>query len=344
MKLQIPLYKVAWTKEDVMAVTQIIRRGMYWTGGKENIQLEEAVSRYLDRRHGLAFNSGTSALTALLLAYDITGSWDEVIVPAFTYPATVDAVRFAGAAPVFADIEEETYGLDIDDVERRITDKTKAVIAVHIYGLPCNMVELRDLVDRHGLLLIEDAAEALGAESLGVKCGSYGDGAILSFAGNKIVTTGEGGMTLTDSLDIKKRLVEIRKERNWCLSTIQAALGLTQFNKLDKFLVKRRQNAYYLSKKMYPLHSIGKIRLPHLPEGSTHSYQFYTIRVESGRDALKGYLEEKGIDTKVYFPAMHPLPIAEKVASQVLTLPMYSGLKTEEMDYIAEAVREFVEV
>lgn len=343
MKLQIPLYKVAWTKEDVRAVTQIIRRGMYWTGGKENIQLEEAVSRYLDRRHGLAFNSGTSALTALLLAYDI-GPGDEVIVPAFTYPATVDSVRFAGATPVFADIEEETYGLDVDDVERRITDKTKAVIAVHIYGLPCNIVELRDLVDRHGLLLIEDAAEALGAESLGVKCGSYGDGAILSFAGNKIVTTGEGGMALTDSLDIKKKLVEIRKERNWCLSTIQAALGLTQFNKLDKFLAKRRQNAYYLSKKMYPLHSIDKIRLPHLPDGSTHSYQFYTIRIPEGRDLLKEHLEKKGIATKIYFPALHLLPVAEKVASQVLTLPMYSGLKTEEMDYIAETVREFVEV
>jgi len=343
MKLQIPLYKVAWTKEDVRAVTQVIRRGMYWTGGQENTQLEAEVSRYLDRRHGLAFNSGTSALTALLLAYDI-GPGDEVIVPAFTYPATVDAVRFAGATPVFADIEEETYGLDIDDVERRITDKTKAVIAVHIYGLPCNIVELRDLVDRHGLLLIEDAAEALGAESLGVKCGSYGDGAILSFAGNKIVTTGEGGMALTDSHDIKERLVEIRKRHSWHLSTIQSALGLTQFKKLDKLLAKRRQNAHYLSNKMYRLHSIGKIRLPYIPEGSTHSYQFYTIRVESGRDALKGYLEEKGIDTKVYFPAMHPLPIAEKVASQVLTLPMYSGLKTEEMDYIAEAVREFVEV
>ena len=343
MKLQIPFYKVAWTKEDVRAVTQVIRRGMYWTGGQENIQLEAEVSRYLDRRHGLAFNSGTSALTALLLAYDISPG-DEVIVPAFTYPATVDAVRFTGATPVFADIEEETYGLDVDDVERRITDRTKAMIVVHIYGLPCNMMELRDLVDRHGLLLMEDAAEALGAELLGVKCGSYGDGAILSFAGNKIVTTGEGGMALTDSLDIKKRLVEIRQSHSWRLSTIQAALGLTQFNKLDTLLARRRQNAHYLSNKMYRSHSIGKIRLPHLPEGSTHSYQFYTIRVPEGRDRLKEHLEKKGIATKIYFPAMHPLPVAEKVASQVLTLPMYSGLKTDEMDYIAEAVMEFVEV
>ena len=337
----IPLYKVEWTEDDVRAVAQIIRRGMYWTGGKENIQFEKEISRYLDRRHGLAFNSGTSALTALLLAYDITGPWDEVIVPAFTYPATVDSIRFAGATPVFADIEEETYGLDIDYVEKRINAKTKAVIAVHIYGLPCNIVELRDLVDRHELLLIEDAAEALGAESLGVKCGAYGDGAILSFAGNKIVTTGEGGMALTDSLDIKKKLVEIRKKHNWCLSTIQAAIGLTQFNKLDMFLATRRQNAHYLSNQ---LNSIGKISLPHLPEGSTHNYQFYTIRIPEVRDQLKEYLEKKGISTKIYFPALYPLPVSKEVASQVLTLPMYPGLKEEEMDYIAEAVREFVEI
>jgi len=342
MKLQIPLYKVAWTKEDVMAVTQVIRRGMYWTGGQENIQLEAEVSRYLDRRHGVAFNSGTSALTALLLAYDI-GPGDEVIVPAFTYPATVDAVRFAGATPIFADIEEETYGLDIDDVEKRITDKTKAVIAVHIYGLPCNILELRNLVDRHELLLMEDAAEALGAESLGVKCGSYGDGAILSFAGNKIVTTGEGGMALTDSHDVKERLVEIRQSHNWCLSTIQAALGLTQFKKLDILLAKRRQNAHYLSKKMYPLHIIGKIKLPHLLEGSTHSYQFYTIRVPEGRDRLRAHLEKKGIATKIYFDPMHALPVTMKASKEVLTLPMYPELTEEEMDYIAEAVREFIE-
>jgi len=343
VKLQIPLYKVHWTKEDVRAVTQVISRGMYWTGGQENIQLEEEVSRYLDRRHGITFNSGTSALTALLLAYDI-GPGDEVIVPAFTYPATVDAVKFAGATPVFADIEEETYGLDIDDVEKRITDKTKAVIAVHIYGLPCNIVELRELVDRHGLLLIEDAAEAIGAESLGVKCGSYGDGAILSFAGNKIITTGEGGMALTDSLDIKKKLVEIRRKHSWRLSTIQAALGLTQFKKLDTLLAQKRKNVHYLSNKMYQLHSTDKIRLPYPPEGSTHSYQFYTIRIPEGRDQLREHLKEKGITTKIYFDPMHALPVTGKVSKEVLTLPMYPGLKEEEMDYIAEAVREFVAV
>jgi len=151
-------------------------------------------------------------------------------------------------------------------------------------------------------------------------------------------------MALTDSLDTKKKLVEIRRKHSWRLSTIQAALGLTQFKKLDTLLAKRRQNAHYLSNKMYQLHSTDKIRLPYPPEGSTHSYQFYTIRIPEGRDLLKEHLEDKGITTKIYFPAMHPLPVAEEMASQVLTLPMYPGLKVEEMDYIAEAVREFVEV
>lgn len=342
MKLQIPLYKVAWTKDDVRAVTQVIRRGMYWTGGQENIQFEAEVSKYLDRRHGITFNSGTSALTALLLAYDI-GPGDEVIVPAFTYPATVDAVRFAGATPVFADIEEMAYGLDVDDVERKITDRTKAVIAVHVYGLPCYIMEIRNLMDRHEILLMEDAAEALGAEVLSAKAGSIGDAAILSFAGNKIVTTGEGGMTLTDSHDIKERLVEIRRMHSWRLSTIQAALGLTQFKKLDTLIATRRQNAQYLSNRLYRLTFKG-VKLPLPLPGLRHTYQFYTIRVPEGRDRLREHLERKAISTEIYFPALHPLPLAEEVASQVLTLPMYPGLKTKEMDYIAEAVRDFVEV
>ncbi len=341
MKLQIPLYKVTWNKDDVKAVTQVIKRGMYWTGGKENVQLESEVSQYLDRRYGALFNSGTSALTALLLAYDI-GPGDEVIVPAFTYPSTVDVVRFTGARPVFADIEEETYGLDMEDVEERITDKSKAIIAVHVYGLPCRIAELRDLADKHGILLMEDAAEALGAKYIGTKVGSYGDGAILSFAGNKIITTGEGGMALTDSLDINSRLGEIKRNRSWRMSTIQAALGITQFKKLEILLELRRKNAHYLSNKLYRLHK--EMRVPYPPAGSTHTYQFYTIRVYEGRDQLREHLERKGITTKIYFPVLWRLPVAEEVASQVLTLPMYPSLLEEEMDYIAESVREFDKV
>lgn len=340
MKVKIPLYKIFWDENDIEALTKIIRRGMYWTGGSENVELEDEVSGYIGRNYGVAFNSGTSALTALLLAYDI-GPGDEVIVPAFTYPATVDAVRFAGATPVFADIEEMTYGLDEEDVEKRITKRTKVVIAVHVYGLPCYIMEIRNIVNEHGLFLIEDAAEALGADVLGAKAGSIGDAAILSFAGNKIVTTGEGGMALTDSPDIKMRLGDIRQRRSWRMSTIQAALGLSQFKKLDKILAMRRQNAKYLSNRLYRLTFKG-VKLPLPLPGLRHTYQFYTIRFKKDRDGLKKHLEERGITTKIYFSPLQSLPVTEIVSREVLTIPMYSSLKIEEMDYIVDSIREFV--
>ncbi|MDP2951885.1 MAG: aminotransferase class I/II-fold pyridoxal phosphate-dependent enzyme, partial [Chloroflexota bacterium] len=239
MKTQIPLYKVHWTEDDVNAVTQVIKRGLYWTGGPENQVFENAVASYVDRKHGVAFNSGTSALTALLLAHGV-GPGDEVIVPAFTYPSTSDAVKFAGATPVYADIEEETYGLDTDNAEKRITERTKAIIAVHVYGLPCRIRELCAMAKTHGLLLIEDAAEALGATVNSERAGSFGDAAFFSFAGNKIVSMGEGGVAVTDSEQVERKLREVRQSHSWRMSSIQAALGLSLFKRLEHLLERRR--------------------------------------------------------------------------------------------------------
>ena len=341
MKTQIPLYKVHWTEDDVNAVTQVIRRGMYWTGGPENQVFENAVASYVGRKHGVSFNSGTSALTALLLAHGV-GPGDEVIVPAFTYPSTADAVKFAGATPVYADIEEETYGLDIDDAEKRITEKTRAVIAVHVYGLPCfHIRELCVMAKTHGLLLIEDAAEALGAATDSERVGSFGDAAFFSFSGGKVVSTGEGGMAVTDSEEVERKLREVRQSRSWRMSSIQAALGLSQFKRLEHLIEGRRMNAWYLSTH---LPEIEGVRPPPTPWGRNPTYQFYTVRVERGRDRLKALLEEKGVTTKVYFEPLSSLPTTTRVAGEVLTLPMYPELTPKEMNYILECVREFAEV
>jgi len=324
----------------VGAVTQVIRRGMYWTGGPENQAFENAVASYVGRKHGVSFNSGTSALTALLLAHGV-GPGDEVIVPAFTYLSTADAVKFVGAMPVYADIEEDTYGLDTDDAEKRITERTKAVIAVHVYGLSCRIRELCAMAKSHSLLLIEDAAEALGAAINAERIGSFGDAAFFSFAGNKVVSTGEGGMAVTDSEEVMCKLREVRQSRSWRMSSIQAALGLSQFKRLKHLVERRRMNAWFLSMR---LSEIEGVKPPLIPEGSYPSCQFYTVRVERGRDRLKALLKEKGVTTKIYFEPLSSLPTTTRVAGEVLTLPMYPELTPKEMDYILECLREFAEV
>jgi len=338
--MRIPLYKIYWDEDDVDAVVNVLRRGMYWTGGTENDQLEDNIARYVGRKHGVTFNSGTSALTALLFAYGLNPD-DEVIVPSFTYAATIDAVGFVGAKPVFADIEDETYGIDLDDAAKRITDRTKAIIAVHIYGLPCHIIELQELANKHSLILIEDAAEAIGAYVLGKKAGSFGDAAIFSFSGNKIITTGEGGMAVTDSFEIYDKLKQIRQMRSWRMSTIQAALGLSQLKKLDSIIKTREKKARYLSNQ---LQKIDGLQVPFIPEGYSHTYQFYTIRFKKDRDGIKKYLEDRGITTKIYFPSMQYLPVTEIVSKEVLTIPIYPSLTVEEMDYIIESIRDFANI
>ena len=336
--MKIPLYKIFWAEDDVEAVTNIIKRGKYWTGGIENVEFERAVSAYIGRDYGVTFNSGTSALTALLIAYGLS-SEDEVIVPAFTYPSTVEAVKFAGAKPIFADIEEDTYGLDLEHVEGLINERTRAIVAVHIYGLPCRIAELREIADRHDLFLIEDVAEALGSEALGRKAGCFGDAAMFSFSGNKILTTGEGGMAVTDSVEIYEKLKRIRDDRSWRMSSIHAALGLSQLKKLHVVLSLREQKAHYLSDK---LEEIDGVEVPSIPVGYIHAFQFYTIRVKKKRDGLKKHLEARGITVKIYFHSMHSLPVSDLVSSEVLTLPIYPRLKVVEMDYMVDSIREFM--
>jgi len=372
---RIPLYKVYWDENDVEAVTKIIKRGTYWTAGPEIEEFERVVANYVGVKYGVSFNSGTSALHAALLAYEIKQG-DEVIVPSFTFIATANAPLFVGAKPVFADIEDSTFGLDPNDVERKITRRTKAIMPIHYGGLPCRIKELRKIAQEYNLLLIEDAAESLGASVDGRKVGSFGDAAMFSFCGNKVITTGEGGIIVTNSSEIYERLKLIRSHGrlesepyfmstksldyimlgyNWRISSITAALGLAQMKKLDRIIEMRRKNAEYITSK---LSKIDEVKVPQPPEGYFHVYQMYTIRVKGGRevrDALKDHLAKKGIMSKVYFEPVHlthfyrekfgfkggELPITERLSSEVLTLPLYPTMTIEEMDYIIESIKEF---
>ncbi len=306
MDWKIPLFKIYWDEEDVEMVKEVIQKGMYWAIGPNIEKFESILSEYVGTKHALVFNSGTSALHAILLAYGI-GQGDEVIVPSFTFIATANAPLFVGAKPVFADIENKTYGLNPEDVERKITPRTKAIIPVHYGGCPCLIEELSEIARKHKLLLIEDAAESLGAAVDGKKVGSFGNAAVLSFCSNKVITTGEGGAIVSDSSEIYERLKLIRSHGraekanyfssteymdyvtmgyNFRMSDISAALGIAQLKKVARIIEMRRHNAETLSAKLC---QIAEVTVPHSPENFFHVYQMYTIRVKGGqeeRDAL----------------------------------------------------------
>jgi len=374
---KIPLYEVYWDENDVNRVSESIRQGMFWAIGPNIEKFESMTAKYVGREYAVAFNSGTSALHAMLLAYGI-GKGDEVIVPSFTFIATANAPLFVGAKPVFADIEAETYGLDPDCVKEKITKNTKALMPIHYSGLPCQIGELKELAENEGLLLFEDAAESIGAKFEGKAVGSFGDAAMFSFCGNKVIATGEGGMIVTDNRDVYEKLKLIRSHGrletenyftsaktmdyvtlgyNWRMSNITAALGISQLEKLAKLIKMRRRNAAYLSGK---LSKVAEIEVPNAGEEFFQVYQMYTVKVRNGekaRDDLGNHLTEKGVMTKVYFSPVHltyfyrakfgfqegDLPVTEKISKQVLTLPMYPSLTTDDMDYVADNVEDFME-
>ncbi|MAF85436.1 MAG: aminotransferase DegT [Dehalococcoidales bacterium] len=374
MNWKIPLFKIYWDEEDVRMVTDAVQRGMFWAMGPNIEKFEEMLADYIGVKYAVVFNSGTSALHAAPLSCGI-GKGDEVIVPSFTFIATANTPLFVGAKPVFADIEEKTYGLDPEDVEGKITPRTKAILPIHYGGSPCFMHELKQVAERHNLLLIEDVAESFGAAIGGNKAGSFGDCATLSFCANKVITTGEGGAVVTDSAEIYEKLKLIRSHGraetanyfssteytdyvtlgyNFRMSDITAALGIAQLKKINKIIEMRRRNAEKLSVR---LSGITGIEVPHSPDSFFHVYQIYVIRVKDGqekRDALLTYLGQKGIMSKVYFPPVHfayfyrktlgyhcALPVTEKISRQVLTLPMYPSLTEDEIDYITDEIAAF---
>ena len=371
---KIPLFEIYWEKDDVQSVSRIIRRGNYWTTGPETVQLEQKIAEYTGSKYALTFNSGTSALHADLIAHQVAGG--EVIVPSFTFISTANSVILANAEPIFAEIEDETYGLDPEDVKEKITNKTKAILPVHYGGAPCKEIKaLKDIADDHGLLLIEDAAESLGSRINKKMIGTFGESAIFSFCQNKIITAGEGGLTVTNSKQLYEKLKFIRSHGrlenkknyfsttsefdytqigyNFRMSSISAGLVLSQFNKIDKIIKMRREKAQYYDKK---LSKIKVIKTPKQIKNHFHVFQMYTIQLddEKNRNAIQKELSKAGIMTKVYFTPVHlttfykekfgyqkgDLPITEEISKKVITLPLYPRLKNNQMDYIIRSIKE----
>ena len=366
----ITLFQIPWNRSDIEAVTDSISRGGYWAKGPYVSKFESQLEEFLGVDNALTVNSGTTALVAALHSIGV-GEGDEVIVPAFTFIATANAVRLTGAEPIFADIERETYGLAPESAEDNITDSTAAIIPVHPYGASCRINELVDLATENDIALIEDAAEVLGAEFDNQKLGSFGDVAALSFCQNKIVPTGEGGAVVTDDDELAEQVKLYRSHgrassdyfessesgdyvdlgTNIRMSDLTAALGHSQFDRIDELINGRRQAANELNDRFADVDGVR----PHTPpEAGTHVYQLYTIELAEGisRDHVIETLEKDNISSKVYWdPAAHEteyytrtknespeLPVTEDIASRVLSLPMHPNLSTTEIERIADAV------
>ncbi|RLI68941.1 MAG: DegT/DnrJ/EryC1/StrS family aminotransferase, partial [Candidatus Gerdarchaeota archaeon] len=368
MEWKIPLFKTYNDEEDIKAVSKIITRGTYWASGKEINEFETKLAEFNERKFALTFNSGTTAWYALLKAYKLTNC--EIIIPSFTFIATTNPILMSEAKPVFAEVEDQTYGLDANDVNKKITAKTKAIVPVLYGGQPCrDMQALKELAEDKKLLLLEDAAESFGSSLAGIKAGNFGDAAMFSLCQNKVITTGEGGFILTDDKKIYERLKLIRSHGriesiqgdyfsnineseytelglNFRMTTMQAALGLAQLKKIEKIITMRRKNAHYLTK---ALEKCRNIFPPIELKNAFHVYQMYSIKTASKefRDGLQHYLSKNGIMSKVYFHPLHlktyyqkllgtkkgDLPNTEALAETILTLPMFPQLTKQELKY-----------
>lgn len=371
MSWKIPLFKIYSEDDDIELVSEVIRSGMNWATGPKVNELESCVADYVGTKYAVTLNSGTSALHAQLLAHGI-GKGDEVIVPSFTFIATANCPFFVGAKPIFADVERAFYGLDPESVKECITKKTKVIMPVHVGGYACRVKEMREIADDHEILLLEDAAESLGAKVGDRLVGTFGDSSMFSFCGPKVITTGEGGVVVTNSQDIYEKIKLLRSHGradtkdffstneyldyislgyNFRMSNITAALGVAQMYKLDKIIAIRRKNAEYLTKAIKK--AGGDVKTPSPEKDRFHLFQMYTIESEN-RDALMNALSEAGIMAKVYFPPVHlshfyknvlkyspSLPVTEELARRCLTLPMYPQLTKDEMDYMAESIGKF---
>ena len=352
----IPIAKPQIGEAEKAAVLEVLESGML-VQGLQVARLEERFAQVCETRHAVATSSGTTALHIALLAHNI-GPDDEVITTPFTFIATVNAILFVGAKPVFVDIEEDTFNINPALIEAAVTPRTRAIIPVHLYGHPCNMDAVMDIARRHDLVVVEDAAQAIGATYKGKLAGSFGTGCFSLYA-TKNVMAGEGGMITTDDEALAERCRMLRSHGmrrryhyeflgyNFRLTDLHAAIGLAQMGRLEGFTARRRANAAYLSA------HITSVVTPRVREGYEHVWHQYTVRVDGGRDrdAAVQQLREAGVGTGIFYPVpahQHDymrdvvgemsLPVAERLAREVLSLPVHPGLGQADLEQIVKAV------
>ena len=349
-------------EEEINAVIDVMKSGMIAQGPKV-IEFEEEFAKFVGAKYGIATNSGTSALHVALLAAGI-GEGDEVITTPFTFAATGNSILYTGARPVFVDIDPETFTIDPCKIEDAITDKTKAIMPVQLYGQSADMDAIMKIAKEQDLIVIEDAAQAHGAEYNGVKVGNLGDMACFSFYPTKNMTTSEGGMITTNNEEFAENAKIYRAHGsatkyhhdvlgyNFRMTDIGAAIGIEQLKKLESFNDKRIENAKYLNE---ALADCDLIETPVVKDGYKHVYHQYTIKVKDGkRDELSDYLIENGIGNGIYYPIPlynqvlytnmgynQSLPVTDEIVKDVLSLPIHAKLTKFDLDLIVKTIKDF---
>jgi perosamine synthetase len=359
----VPVAEPVMGARELELVTDCVTSGWISSLGKYIPAFEEQFSAYCGARYGVATSNGTTALHLALVTLGI-GQGDEVLVPDLTFVATANAVVYTGATPVLVDCDAATWQMDAADLEARITPRAKAVIPVHLYGHPCDMDAINAVARRHHLWVIEDAAEAHGAKYRGKRVGALSDISAFSFYANKIITTGEGGMVLTNNKEWADKAASLRdhgmsKERryyhpvigyNYRMTNLQAAVGVAQMERIDEFIERKRQQAALYNKH---LAGIPGITLPPEAEWAYNVYWMYSILVDDthfGCDAtaLMAHLRLNSIDSRPFFVATHDLPpharpdtypVSTRLARQGINLPSAPNLDEATITRIADAVR-----
>ncbi len=364
--MHIPLSRPSIDDEDIAAVLEVLRSPSLSMGPKVHL-FERAMAAHAGTTEAVAVNSGTSGLHLCLAAAAI-GPGDEVVTTPFSFVASANCALYQGATPAFADIDPLTLNLDPDRVEARINDRTRALIPVDVFGQPAAIEDLSAIAERRGLALIQDACEAIGAERNGRRIGGQAKAAVFAFYPNKQMTTGEGGMIVTDDVGYAAILRSLRNQGrddsgtwmnhvrlgyNYRLDEMSAALGITQLNRLDAILDRRARVAGWYNER---LDSLEGARIPHIaPETTRMSWFVYVIRLEDrvDREGLMACLEEDGIPSRPYFVPIHlqPLyrerfgyrpgdfPVTEHVARTTLALPFFTDMTEDQVDYVCRRLR-----
>lgn len=355
----IPVAKPIIGDEEIAAVVEVLKSGQL-AQGSVVADFEAAFRDYIGVKNAVATANGTTALHVALLAHGI-GAGDEVITSPFTFIASANSILYTGAQPVFVDIEPDTFNINADRLEAAITSRTKAIMPVHLYGNPADMKAIMEIARRHDLAVIEDCAQAHGAEAYGHKVGSFGTGCF-SFYPTKNMTSGEGGMVTSNDETVAEtaRLLREHGARvryhhemlafNFRMTNIHAAIGRAQMDKVVAWTAARQANAARLNELLD-----GVVRTPTVRDWATHVYHQYTIRIPGGRGDAQARMAEMGVGIGVHYPIpVHKqpmyvdrgytdsLPEAEKAAAEVISLPVHPSLTDDDLVTIADAVKSLV--
>jgi perosamine synthetase len=363
-RMRLPVAEPSLGEKELLYVSECVLTGWVSSAGKFVTRFEEIFADFCGTSHAVATSNGTAALHLALLALGI-GPGDEVIVPTLTFIATANAVTYTGAQPVFVDSDPDTWNIDPRLIEEAVTPRTRAIIPVHLYGHPADMDPILDIARRHDLDVIEDAAEAHGARYKGRRVGGIGDIGIFSFYGNKIITTGEGGMVVTDRSDLAEKVRMLRDHGmapdrrywhpmlgyNYRMTNLQAALGVAQMERVGDIIAKKRQIAETYDE---GLRQIPGLTLPPRTEWADNVFWLYTVLIDErkfgiGRDDLMAHLRTYGVETRPVFPPVHQQPIydtgqalsiAERLSATGISLPSAPGLQEIEIERVVQAIQK----